>query len=114
MEGYAKLALLMGEHPEHGIFRRFATLNAQNLLYLQAELTVLEEQHLALALENEASGHRERKAYATNWFMLNNSTTSTTEEGEDRRQWAMFLKIREKLSQYSEEDVMDSIRQEPG
>jgi hypothetical protein len=110
MEGYAKLALLMGEHPEHGIFRRFATLNAQNLLYLQAELTVLEEQHRALALENETSGHRERKAYATNWFMLNNSTTSTTEEGEDQRQWAMFLKIREKLLQYSEEDVMDAIR----
>jgi hypothetical protein len=42
MEGYAKVAHLMGTHGEFGIFRRFQTLNMQNLLYLQAEITHLE------------------------------------------------------------------------
>ena len=34
MEGYAKIACLMGEFPEVAIFRRFGALNAQNLLCL--------------------------------------------------------------------------------
>jgi len=38
MNEYSKLASLMGPHPELAIFRRFSTLNAQNLLYLQTEL----------------------------------------------------------------------------
>ncbi|PMD29525.1 hypothetical protein L207DRAFT_538709 [Hyaloscypha variabilis F] len=42
MEGYARIATLMGRSPELGIFRGFKMLNAQNLLYLQAELTQLE------------------------------------------------------------------------
>ncbi len=41
--GYTALALLMGRVPEVAIFRRFSTLNARNLLYLQAELVQLED-----------------------------------------------------------------------
>jgi hypothetical protein len=101
MEGYSKLALLMGEYPELAIFRRFATLNTQNILYLQAELHDLEKLHRELALENETSGHDHRITYAANWFRLANSATSTAAPGEDRRQWDMFLKIRVKLKEYS-------------
>jgi hypothetical protein len=39
--GYTKLAIQMGQYSEMAIFRRFGALNAQNLLYLQAELVQL-------------------------------------------------------------------------
>ena len=38
---YQKLAQLIGKQPGLAIFRRFATLNAKNLLYLQVGLLVL-------------------------------------------------------------------------
>ncbi|EDN91968.1 predicted protein [Sclerotinia sclerotiorum 1980 UF-70] len=41
-EGYPKLAALQGTYSQLGIYRRFSTLNARNLLYLQAELVILE------------------------------------------------------------------------
>lgn len=43
MQGYAKIADLMGHHSLLAIFRRFGRLNVQNVLYLQAKLTHLEE-----------------------------------------------------------------------
>jgi hypothetical protein len=51
--GYAQLASLMGAHPEVAVFRRFGALNAQNLLYLQAELT-----HLELELRSTAGANK--------------------------------------------------------
>jgi len=47
MEGYAKLSSLMGTDPEFAIYRKFAALNAQNLLYYQAELMGLEAEKRA-------------------------------------------------------------------
>lgn len=41
--GYPKLAAQMKLQPETFMFRRFSFLNAQNLLYLQAELTILKK-----------------------------------------------------------------------
>jgi hypothetical protein len=40
--GYPKLAALISKEKNYAIFRKFNTLNARNLLYLQAELTYLE------------------------------------------------------------------------
>ena len=42
VRGYPKLAGQMGLRPEVAIFRRFGALNAENLLYFQAELALLE------------------------------------------------------------------------
>jgi hypothetical protein len=47
VNGYPKLARHMGASPEIAIFRRFGALNAQNLLYLQAELVHLEKRRSA-------------------------------------------------------------------
>jgi len=41
--GYEGLAQFMGVYPELAIFRRFGALNLQNVLFLQAEITALEE-----------------------------------------------------------------------
>jgi hypothetical protein len=101
IEGYAKLAWLMGAHPEVAIFRRFGALNAQNLLYLQAELVFLEHKLRDLAHKDSVSGHPQRREYSGCWYLLNDSITTTASVGEDGEQWKTFLQIRQKLWQYS-------------
>jgi hypothetical protein len=100
MEGYAKMAFLMGEFPEVAIFRRFGALNAQNLLYLQAELKELETSLRKYALEDQNSGHPERIYYSKDWFTLKESCDATY-EGADGNQWSTMLSIRAKLKEYS-------------
>ena len=49
--GYAKLAILISKEKDYAIFRKFSTLNARNLLYLQAELTDLESRLLEIDIK---------------------------------------------------------------
>lgn len=95
MEGYAKLALLMGRHSEFAMFRRFRALNMQNLLYLQAELTDLEDQLQKLVCRDSEDPNR--NFYTKDWWSL-----SQSEVYEEREQWEKFLDIRVKLKEYSE------------
>lgn len=95
--GYPKLAFKMGDMPETAIFRRFGFLNAQILLYMQAELVSLEDRLRRIqARDNEASGSR--SLYAKNWFFLGNSKY---QDDGDERQWELVKEIREKLKEYS-------------
>jgi hypothetical protein len=98
MEGYAQLSWRMTTNTDLAIVRRFVTLNTQNLLYLQAELTVLEKRLREIERENCASDVGDRRAYSRDWEKLSNANAS---EGGDDKQWRMFLLIREKLSEYS-------------
>ncbi|KAF2174453.1 hypothetical protein K469DRAFT_756731, partial [Zopfia rhizophila CBS 207.26] len=50
-QGYAKLATLISKEKDYAIFRKFSTLNARNLLYLQAELTDLESRLLEIDIK---------------------------------------------------------------
>ncbi|KAI1864442.1 uncharacterized protein JN550_008999 [Neoarthrinium moseri] len=93
MEGYCKVARFMGRQDEYAIFRRFRALNAQNLLYLQAEITHLEAQLYSLAQSNSP----DRIISNQDWWSLAHS-----EEPEDSEQWHKILEIREKLEQYNE------------
>ncbi|KAF7537782.1 hypothetical protein G7054_g3449 [Neopestalotiopsis clavispora] len=95
MEGYAKLANFMGLHDEYAIYRRFRQLNAQNLLYLQAELTHLEKELHNLAQRD--SSIPDREFFAKDWWSL-----SQTENDNDAEQWEKVLEIREKLEEYIE------------
>ena len=52
MEGYAKLSSLMANDTEFAMYRKFGTLNTQNLLYYQAELMGLGE-HFTTASTRE-------------------------------------------------------------
>jgi hypothetical protein len=98
MEGHAKIASLMGRYPEVAITRRFGALNARNLLYMQAELTVLENRLRELSVENEASTDPDRRAYSRDWETLYSSMST---EGGDGRQWETMIQIRDLLKQYS-------------
>jgi hypothetical protein len=106
MEGYAKLANLMALSPELAILRNFAALRIQNLLYLQAELTLLEERLQEYAAADSAA---KRIAYTLDWEQLHASYTQnpfphSLEEvdalPEDQRQWPTVLLMRKKLEEY--------------
>jgi hypothetical protein len=101
MEGYAKVASLMGMHPEFGILRRFQALNMQNLLYLQAEITHLEAELHSIAKEDIASG--KMPGHTHDWWTL-----SQGHEFGDAKQWQMALEIREKLEKYSTHQMLAS------
>jgi uncharacterized protein DUF6594 len=95
MEGYAKVANLMGTHNEFAMFRRFRGLNMQNLLYLQAEITHLEEELRKIVDEDIKHGGRRYHAY--DWWSLSQGDS----EG-DTDQWDTVLELRAKLEKYSE------------
>ncbi|MCJ1390413.1 hypothetical protein MMC18_003272 [Xylographa bjoerkii] len=96
MEGYAKLAALMGAYPEAAILRRFGALGMQNLLYLQAELVQLENEFRLCSGENELSEDNRRAIFSKDWVTLANH------DGGQERQWALALRIREKLREYGQ------------
>ncbi|ERF73954.1 hypothetical protein EPUS_05377 [Endocarpon pusillum Z07020] len=68
--GYEKIALTMSKHDDLSIFRRFDILNAQNLLYLQAELHILEWEFQEQLAKDLTSTEGERKYYAFDWKTL--------------------------------------------
>ncbi|KAH8174645.1 hypothetical protein LIA77_06064 [Sarocladium implicatum] len=92
MEGYFKVAGFMGRQDEYAIFRRFKMLNAQNLLFLQAEITHLEAQLSNLARRNSA----DRPISNKDWWTLYHSN-----EMDDVEQWDKIIEIRDKLEQYN-------------
>lgn len=94
---YPRLSEFMGLWPEVAIFRRFGALNAQNLLFLQAEIAHLERE-LQVIREREEKREDERGLLAQrSWFEL----SQATEDGEYCPQWAVIQEIRSKLSEYS-------------
>jgi hypothetical protein len=107
MAGYIKLASLMGAHPEVAIFRRFGTLNAQNLLYLQAELISLDLKLKRCAKADAESGHPDRTIYDRDWQSLHESLQAPDGNPE---QWQTILSIRKTLKEYSTEQSLEPLR----
>jgi hypothetical protein len=104
-EGYPKLAKQMGQYPETAIFSRFGDLNAQNLLYLQAELVHLQARLRSYEASNSKSQNGNKALYARDWYWLENSAA----EG-DGEQWQTMLEIRTKLKEYSEFAIVALVR----
>jgi len=98
VNGYPKLAHHMGASPEIAIFRRFGALNAQNLLYLQAELVHLEKTLREFEKRDSQSSEGMKSQYARDWFWLSRSEN----DGNDD-QWQTVLAIRKKLVEYSKQ-----------
>lgn len=100
MEGYEKLAKLMGNSHTDGhflIFEKFEHLSAQNLLYLQAEIVNLRETLAGLAKEDAESEDPERQLFAKDWWAVSSA--------EDSEQWETFLQLRSKLREYCTLDL---------
>lgn len=95
MDGYAKVASLMCKYEEFAILKRFKSLNYQNLLYRQAEITYLREDLEKLA-ERDATVP-DRQFYTKDWWTL--AHTATKQQGGE--QWRKVQQIRKKLDEYS-------------
>jgi len=87
--GYAKLATLISKEKDYAIFRKFSTLNARNLLYLQAELTDLESRLLEIDIKVDHAD--DGSAILSSWHKFT--------ENEERR--IITQNIRKTLEAYS-------------
>ncbi|OCL08141.1 hypothetical protein AOQ84DRAFT_293747 [Glonium stellatum] len=94
--GYPRLGERMGSAPEMAIFRRFGTLNAQMLLYMQSELIHLENELRELEWEDSRSDQPYRSKYSRDCFFLHNPKTP----GDDR-QLKLVMEIKAKLKEYN-------------
>ncbi|KAE9972119.1 hypothetical protein EG328_005187 [Venturia inaequalis] len=91
--GYPKLATHMGMFPELAVFKQFGDISARNLLYLQAELIMLHKELLeAENFDDKIKG----LFYSKNFSELLRSH----ELKDDRKQWDLILRLREKLKEY--------------
>lgn len=91
LKGYPKLASIVGQYPGMAIFRRFARLNAQNLLYMQVEIAQLEEELDFVVLQD--SQVDERKSYQAYVHDL--------KKGTDSPLWQKAMEVRGRLKDYS-------------
>lgn len=103
---YQKLSRFMGRWPEMSIFRRFGSLNAQNILFLQAELAHLEYELGEIREEDSNSDDETKKKFAQSWYEV----SQKPEDGEQSEQYQKILEIREKLSEYSKPNLRSSIQ----
>ena len=94
--GYPRFAGQIETQPEYAIFRRFGALNAENLLYLQAELTDLEISLRQQQKVDSESGHARKSKYSRSWYPL-----SISKSHGDTTQLDIVLEIRKKLKEYS-------------
>ncbi|OAL53457.1 hypothetical protein IQ07DRAFT_597766 [Pyrenochaeta sp. DS3sAY3a] len=95
--GYPKLAAKTEIQPEFSIYRRFGALNAQNLLYFQAELAELEEELRTKQNEDENNPTGKKCLYSKSWFRLQDS-----EIDGDTEQLQLVYTIRKTLQDYSQ------------
>lgn len=106
-DGYGKLAELMSCHDEFAILRRFRHLNMKNLLYLQAEITQLEEELGELA-DRDARDPALPFHGRDWWSLAHGGADADADEDEDaaggqaQAQWAKVLELRGKLAAYND------------
>lgn len=97
MDGYNRLAALIGTSQNLAIFRRFSILNSKNLLYMQGEIIHLEKELNAIACEDKESDDPEKAEFEFCIHTLKGP--HKCEDGDD--QWCKILEIRQKLKEYS-------------
>lgn len=92
--GYDELAALMVKDKGLSTFRSYMKLNTQNLLILQAEITLTEKELRKIIQEDQSSGEFHREKYR--------ACVSYMKEGfESSAQWEKWMALRELLEKYS-------------
>ena len=96
MSGYAGLAQRMSLSVDLGSIRRFTSLNFQRLLYLQAELTILEDEWRAIEQTVDAKTNIEDRYRSHSWSHLKADAD-----------WQKFVDLQKKLDEYSKQFPAD-------
>ncbi|KAI4675045.1 uncharacterized protein J4E88_007949 [Alternaria novae-zelandiae] len=94
--GYPRLSERMGLKPETLIFRKFVALNARMLLYMQAELAVLEKTLQEVEINDHEDKDANKRQYATDYVKL-----SQSDRDGDTYQLELVEKISSKLGKYN-------------
>lgn len=96
--GYKEIAEMMARLPITAIFKRFGYLHYLNILYLQAELALLEQRLNQQAKIDRDSSDTCQKHYFHSFRCL--SEGSTDSGTPSSLQWQIILRIREVLKEY--------------
>ncbi len=94
---YSSLAEILGNNDGLAIYRRFSTLNAQNLLYMQSELINLEDELRRLVHAASRADNEKQRVFQSDISALK----SAPSDGNEGKQWRKVLEIRVKLKEYS-------------
>ena len=97
-QGYRKLAKLMVTDPCVSIFQPFSEANALDLLYLQAEICLVEDELRAVGWADSVSGDPKKKDFSVSVWRL--KTYLSEDNSETSRQWELILKLRRLLKEY--------------
>ena len=100
-DGYPSAAAWIAQDAdgEAFIFRRFSRLGARNLLYLQAEVIVLERQLDGFDQATHDSFDMQLKSTARDWEAFEDSRARSAEVEERMR---LVLRLRARLKEYCE------------
>lgn len=100
-KGYPMLAERIALKPQTAIYRRFAALNSRRILYLHAELCILERRLRKIEKEekerDDGSGKRPSHRYAADYERM-----LEHQDGDGKPHLELLGTIGEKLNQYSE------------
>ena len=102
--GYEGLAQFMGVYPELAIFRRFGALNLQNVLFLQAEITTLEEIYSEVA-----ANQNHYPEFSEEWYEKvkrgdvspDGRDWTGKDFGDPSERYKLVLRLRKLLNEYS-------------
>jgi len=106
LEGYAELAEFIASDNDFLLFRKFSALGARNLLYLQAEVQVLEAQlkqldeddRIEIINAQDVSEKIKVDRFARDWeFMIRNAQD---ESGRQAKKMKIILQIRQVMKDY--------------
>jgi hypothetical protein len=94
--GYPRLSERIALKPETGIYRRFDGLNARHILYLQAELCILERSLLLAEQSDKKDPTGKRSQYATMYETMLEEPSDL-----DKPQLELIGQMHAKLNEYS-------------
>lgn len=102
--GFPSLGHFVASEPDAGtvVFRRFDSLSARNLLFLQSQLADLEAEQRDLDTEDVESINHEERASRQDWKLFETRSEDTTSPFHEREQRRMQLarRIQKTLKQY--------------
>jgi hypothetical protein len=101
--GYPRLAERIAVKPETGVYRRFDALNARHILYLQAELCVLEDELRDREIEDQQDKTGKRSQYAKDYQCFLQEPSDM-----DKPQLKLIQKMHAKLAEYSKSECRPS------
>ena len=109
LEGYEDFSKFIASDVDLSIYRRFGVLGARNLLYLQAELQVLEAQLQKLDDDDRneierSSGNRRRDIQwaAKSWESF---YQQSSQQGRQKEKMAIVLRLREAMKEYGKSNI---------